>query len=306
MNILFINNNKHNCGVYQYGVRLFDILNKTNDIGYQYLEIEHLDNYLTINFTKFNAVIYNYHEFTMPWLNNDTIQKKTKNIGLQHDIKEYSFFDYIGMLDLTMTETNNNFTVPRPLFEKFEKEVTNDTIQNFINYKEDNVPIFGSFGFGFNHKGFHKIVKMVSEQYKKAIIKFIMPQSDYCPYNYNETDKICKQYLGNDIKLLITHEFFSNNDILNFLDSNTMNIFLYETVPGAGLSSVIDYALSVKKPIGISNSNMFRHIYSAEICLYNISINQCIQNSVKYCSQFIDKFSNDELRNKFKNILLKI
>ena len=102
---------------------------------------------------------------------------------------------------------------------------------------------------------------------------------------------------------MISHEFFSEMDLLKFLHSNTINIFLYDTIPGAGLSSVIDYALSVKKPLGISDSNMFRHIYSDEICLYKVSIEHCIKNSVEYCSKFLQDFSNERLRNSFLKIL---
>jgi hypothetical protein len=51
------------------------------------------------------------------------------------------------------------------------------------------------------------------------------------------------------ILLLITHDFFSTNEILTFLQSNTMNIFLYDQMHGRGISSAIDYAISVKKPI---------------------------------------------------------
>ena len=35
---------------------------------------------------------------------------------------------------------------------------------------------------------------------------------------------------------------------LYFLKSNSMNIFLYDTMVGRGTSSVIDYALSVNTP----------------------------------------------------------
>jgi hypothetical protein len=71
MKILFLNSKIQNCGVYQYGLRLFDILKKTKTIEYIYTEIDSLDEYN--NLSKFYVIIYNYHCSTMPWLNPYTI-----------------------------------------------------------------------------------------------------------------------------------------------------------------------------------------------------------------------------------------
>lgn len=54
----------------------------------------------------------------------------------------------------------------------------------------------------------------------------------------------------------------SNDEILDFLNKNTVNIFLYDNMPGRGLSSTIDYAVSVDTPLIVNNSNMFRHLLS--------------------------------------------
>ena len=106
------------------------------------------------------------------------------------------------------------------------------------------------------------------------------------------------------IILMITHDFFSNADMLKFLKSNTMNIFLYSHDGNTnGISSTVDYALSVKKPLAISDSFMFRNIYSDEICLYKKSIEYCLKSSVDYCSVFLEKYSNQNLINKFRKIV---
>ena len=99
--------------------------------------------------------------------------------------------------------------------------------------------------------------------------------------------------------VMISHNFLSTTDLLKFLHSNTMNIFLYDKMPGRGISSTIDYALSVKKPLAISDSYMFRHIYNDDICLYNHTIQECIINSQPYLPQFLEKYSNENLRLAF-------
>ena len=83
-----------------------------------------------------------------------------------------------------------------------------------------------------------------------------------------------------------------------------MNIFLYpESEVKRSNSSCIDYALSVKKPIAISNSHMFQHIYDDCICVYKTPIQEIMKTSVEYCKQFLTKFSNEELCKKMKYII---
>ena len=72
---------------------------------------------------------------------------------------------------------------------------------------------------------------------------------------------------------------------------------------GRGISSAIDYAISVKKPIGISDSYMFRNIYNDSICLYKVSIEECLQNSTEHCRQFLEKYSHANMINKFKDLI---
>lgn len=108
------------------------------------------------------------------------------------------------------------------------------------------------------------------------------------------------------IKVIITHEFLSTPDILAFLKSTDLNIFLYDKMNGRGISSVIDYAISAKTPFAISDSYMFRNVYSDDICLYKNTIHSCIESSKSYINILFEKNKNIHLINKCKNILLSI
>ena len=316
MNILFFNHAKKQCGVYQYGVRLFDILKTTENINYIYKEIDSLDEYNNILSeiiitTKVNIIIYNYHPFTLSWLNNSTIQKKIKNIGILHE-NTFEGFDY----NIDIGDIIPENYIPRPIFENINELLNNyspstASINDFINYNNENIPIIGSFGFGFNDKGFDRIVKIVNAQYDNAIIKLVITNADFglpIPHFENIKNNCIKELLKPNIQLLITREFFTTEDILLFLKSNTINVFLYDEMNGRGrgLSSCIDYAISAMKPIGISNSVMFRNIYSDDICLYKTSIKDCIHNFESYGKKMLDSNSNEKLINKFKQIIYRV
>jgi len=244
---------------------------------------------------------------TMPWLNVHNIQKTKKNIGIQHDLEEYMFFNIILRLDVTLKEEKNKYNIPRPIYENIENILNNNIItkqeiKNFIDYSEPNIPIIGSFGFGFTRKGFHKIINIVNEQYNNAIIKLLIPEADTMRNDIN-IETYCIN-LKPGIKVLIYKDFIENTDILHFLHSNTINLFMYDSYDNAGLSSVIDYALSVKKPIGISDANWFRHIYSDDICVYKYPIDRIIQSGFSYYKQYLDDFSNKKLIQKIDSIIM--
>lgn len=308
MKILFLNHKIESCGVYQYGLRLYNILKRSSTNLYYYTEIDSYNEYISnINLINPNVIIYNYHSSTMPWLNNKTIQKNVKNIGIPHE-SEHLLFDIILSIDPDETETNNIFNIPRPIFENVDDivknyKINNNEIEDFIGYNEgSDIPIFGSFGFGFQNKGFDKIITIINSQYDSAIIKLIITYAYFDPYkdkNINSVLQLCNSIsLKPNIKLMISHKFLTNEEILLFLKSNTCNIFLYDKMQGRGISSVIDYAISVKKPFIISDSYMFRNVYSDDICVYKTNIKTAIENSNKLLPYFLNKYSNEKLIKK--------
>ena len=313
MKILFLNHKIQACGVYQYGLRVSNILKKSNKNNYIYSEIDNYHEYLNcVSVHNPDIIIYNYHTSTMSWLNSNNIQKKVKNVVIPHDSSS-DFFDYLFSIDPDEIEINNIYNIPRPIYENVEDifstyKIKDNSIENFINYNEGpDVPIFGSFGFGFQNKGFDKIIDVINQNYTKAIIKLVITIAHFDPNNitnYNIISNLCKlKNVNPNIKLLICNNFFTNEEILLFLHSNTANIFIYDKMDGRGISSVIDYAISVNKPFIISDSYMFRHIYSDDICVYKTNIKDAINNSRNKLPYFINKYSNKNLIDKIDKTL---
>jgi len=309
MIVLFINHSVKKCGVYQYGTRLFDILKKSINVQYIFKEMENYKDYLEeLNNCNYDAILYNYHPMIMSWLNVNNIQKKVKNIGLQHDLEENDIFDITLRLDTTLPERHMRYNIPRPIFENIESLLENyipssENINAFINFSEEGVPIFGSFGFGFKRKGFHKIIKLINNNYEKAIIKIVMPHADTQPSDNGIVEECHNCITKPNIKLMITHNFFEEKDLLQFLRSNSMNIFLYDTHHSAGVSSVIDYALSVKKPLAISDASWFRHIYSDEICVNKTHVKDIMNASTDHCEKMTNIFSHNNLIKKVDDVV---
>jgi hypothetical protein len=301
MKIIFLNTYYKNCGVYQYGYRLSQCLESI----VEYKEVDGYEDYNhIINETSPDVVIFNYHTIPMIWLKNTNIihtinNKFIKNYGILHE-SDGSMFD--SVLDIDPNMQNG---IPRPLFYNIP---TNPSTSNFINYNKGlDVPIFGSFGFGFTNKGFNRMISIINNQYDKAIIKLIIPLGHYCEKTQlaNTMQHCLSVPRKPGIKLLISNDFFENDEILLFLQSNTMNVFMYDRMQGRGISSVIDCALSVDVPIAISNSYMFRHIYNDCICADIYPLEQ-IRKQLPYLNQFKEKYSKKSIVNWFqKNVASK-
>jgi hypothetical protein len=310
--VLFLNHSKIQCGVYQYGFRLYNILKHARGVQYRYIELSEYADYLRALDANpgADAIIYNYHNVTMPWLNKDTICKTMSNIGIPHESR-HNFFDILCDID---SSAKSIYPIPRPIFEDVETILQNYTpstnaIKEFIEYKLDDCPTFGSFGFGFLCKGFDRIVKLVNEQYDRALIKLVIPKPEFGGETYdsqfNTVIARCRQLNTKPgIHIVVSCDFFTNEDILYFLNSNTMNLFLYDDLFGRSASSVIDYAVSVKTPFGISGSYMFRHVYSDRIYVFKNSIQDCIKNyDHTIVRQWNGVFDADRIRKLFNKIV---
>jgi hypothetical protein len=307
--ILFINHKLKKCGIYLFGKRLYNILKNSHNIEFVFKEIDNYQDYQNeILNNNYDAILYNYHPITMSWLKNTNINTNIKSIGIKNDIQENDMFDIVINFDCNFIEKSNRYTLPRPLFENINIKIYNSSLEKFTKFiefgKNTSLPIFGSFGFCSIVKNFHQIVKYVSNNYDKAIIKFIMPQSNTGADNEKVID-MCNNNLNNpNIKLIIYRDFVEELDILKFLDSNTINIFMYENLTGGGVAGIIDYALSVNTPIAITNSSWFKHIYNENIDINKKNIEYIINNYLIVGNNLKEKFSNKNLIDKVEKCIL--
>lgn len=274
MKILFITRKSERCGVADYGKRLFAILAPHMDITLCETDGK-------IDYSGYDVALYNYHYATLPFVKKEDI----KQVALFHE----------AHMNFAPDIVVNVSDLPRPLFEGYwTKPVVND------------VPTIGSFGFGFADKDFPRIAAMVKEQFYRARIRLNVP---YAQYGDNEGISAefevhkCREILKyTAIELDVSHNFLPQEELLKWLSGNDINLFLYKETPGRGLSSTIDYALSVKKPVGISSSEMFRHL-PKEICVDQISIAALIRKGIEPLKKVYEDNSNEKLVERIKAVL---
>ncbi len=284
-NILFVSHTPKQCGVYEFGKNLFEAIQKSEKYNFIKVECESkhdLDKAIIKN--KPDAIFYNYHPAVMPWV----CTKKTKGI-YKNNISEIELMQIAMIHEITQKVADNasnrrdKYLQGDPAFQwnsLFDFYVAADPtllLKNEIvfktgrlipdyhnNFAEPEVLTVGSFGFGTANKGFEKIIEKVQEEFDEAIIRLNIPFANFGDSDGAHAKKIaaeCKKRIRKDgIKLEISHSFLNDDELLGFLAQNTINVFLYEDKQNRGISSTLDFALAVKRPLALSGSTMFRHI----------------------------------------------
>jgi hypothetical protein len=308
--VLFISRKAEHCGVNDYGKRVNAILQNSTLFDVHFAEIETPTEYVEwYNKVMPEVVLYNYYPTILPFVTDNFIEpiRHIPHVAVYHEV---GFgFSPNGIIDIDFTKSDNPdgnfFASPRPLFNYSVEE---DLVPN-------DVPVIGSFGFGFPDKNFPKIAELVCSQFDKALIKLSIPFATFGDAEGNmartEADKVrevIKKSGNTGIELEVNHNFMEHTDVLNFLRGNDINVFLYDKHESRSLSSTIDYALSVKKPIAISNSAMFRHIQSTtpSICVDDLTLPEIIANGITPLEPFYEQHSNKKLLEKYEYALTTI
>lgn len=275
MKILFISRKAKQCGVSDYGLRLFAILHPHFDITYR-----EVDNAEDCNAEGFDTVLYNYHYATLPFIKDDMLNKSKRHIAIYHEA--HLHFTPDAVIDTSI----------RPLFE-----------WDLPSLSVNPIPVIGSFGFGFPDKNFPRIAEEVSVQFDKAVIRLNIPFAEYGDRDgqlaRREAARCAEILQGTKIRLEVDHTYLSQQDLLIFLRSNDINLFLYKQSHGRGISSAIDYALSAYRPIGVSNSEMFRHLPSG-VCIDSTQIKEL---NMQQLLPMYEEHSNKRLIEKYKQCL---
>jgi hypothetical protein len=264
--VLYVNHPDRDCGVYQFGKSIGTTIASSRKYEIVYLECSGAPALNTaIAREAPSCIVYNYHPSTMQWAKWNAFAVDVPQIATIHEIYQAVAdeagdepFDYYVAADPTLLLKN-------PLVFKTGRLVP--TYRTAREWPTSSVPTIGSFGFGTPGKGFDSIVRQVQREFDEAIIRFNIPNASFGDPEGRAARKIaadCRALISKPgIRLEVTHEFMDDESLLDFLAQNTLNAFMYEHMEARGISSVIDYALAVDRPIAVSESSMFRHVHAA-------------------------------------------
>jgi hypothetical protein len=303
--VLFVNHLQESCGVYQFFKRMTKPLIRGN---WYYIETnqewEH-DHWLSV--LQPQIVVYNFYfsGATMPWLTNSKIasqKNRFKQICLYHEGNiDDKGFDLVLHQNPLNTDTKY-FNLPRPIPEYHAYTSTSNVI-----------PTIGTFGFGLGGKGFGRLVDTVVRDFDYAHIRMNIPYAFFGDANGDGARgwaNHCRTGLAAHnkptISLTITHDLLPEPQLLDFLAGNDVNAFLYDDNRGRGISGTLDYALAVYKPIAITKSDQFRHMWDDEMLIENNTLSDIMNGGIGHLFKYHYWWNNTTLINAFNTAFKKV
>lgn len=295
--VLILNNVFKECGCHSYGERINSLLQKSVNYKFLYLEADSLEIVLkTIEDNDVKICLFNYHADTMFWL--DLSKIKCPTIAIPHEFS-HNGFDHVISLITKEQESDSLSHISRPLFEYEGKSEKNDIIT------------IGSCGFGFSNKNFDKLCEIVNYYYDEAVINLHITDC-WVTKRFKQAETIKAHCLTKITKpkiiLNVTTDYISDEKLLDFLNKNDINIFLYDLQPERGQASILDYAISAGKPIGLSNSYMFHHLgeFYDNMNLSKVSIEKIISNGNSDIKTLQKRWSNENFVKDVEKIINKL
>jgi glycosyltransferase involved in cell wall biosynthesis len=297
--ILFVSHKEKQCGIHEYGKNIANALANSKIYEFIYCEVASEIEFQVLHRQhRPQAVIYNHYPTTMPWFTEVVANSiNVPQLGIMHEVTQHdadfadnALFDFHICPDPTLKELN-------PIIFK-----TGRLIPRYINTTHlPKMVTIGSFGFGFPDKGFESIVEMVQQEFDYAKIRFLMPMSDLAyvggPYPRETADRCRSLIRKPGVQLEINHDFLDMRGLLDFLAGNSVNVFLYDQKKDRGISSTIEHALAVQRPLAISRCGMFRHVIDASpsIVATESSLTQIISNGVAPLVPFLGRWNAENL-----------
>lgn len=311
--VLFVNHRTKACGVQQFGNRYYTAFHESKKYDVSYIDIDNLSEFeYWAGQIQPAAVIWNFYSGqTMPWLSREVIDSyhsKLKQLCIYHELPlEDKNFDLILHQDPNNLDQFAHWSLPRmiPQIERYG-------ILEPLTARTDPRPVFGSFGFGLGGKGYGTLAARVNEEYDEAILRLHIPFAAFGDPTGSGAQfwvAEARKYITKPgIELIVDHEFWPEIQLLGWLYQNDCNCFLYDGNYGRGLSSSTDYALAVHRPIAITQSSQFRHLWSIDdsFSVENHSLHEILAMGTDHLDKFHELWSQAALVESFEQALMSI
>jgi len=315
------------CGIGIIGDLLAKALAKSTKYNFRILYTDGLDSIESAITDDVVAIIYHHSVGSTPWVNNPHLRNKypnIKHIKTHHDMtqnlasigaplafstaylkqidtftpEDHHGFNYVIADDPTLTGNEHVFTTQRIIPSYVPK--TSCTSE---------VPIIGFSGFAAPHKGIHRIAQKVQEEFDEAVINLHIPFGFYGDPHGTQARRavqdVRRAIRKPGISVVASHDLLSVPDVVDLLAQNTINCYFYDFLAGCGLASSPDFALAARRPIAVTKSHQFRHLWNLEpsILIEENSLKEIIENGITPLEPLYQAYTEENVVADYERIL---
>jgi hypothetical protein len=295
------------CGIAQFGLNLEAVLKHSEKYTYAFREpVTEVEYRMLLDEYQPSFILWNYYPMVMPWVNlsvlNMARDQGIRQASIFHEVP-VTGFDALIYPDPTFEPKSDHlvdwYPIGRPIPKvRFDEPRMPDL---------DN-PIIGSSGFGFENKGYARLVERVNEEFQHATIRFHLPYARWGDEHGERARRVadwCRSSAKPGIKLEFSHDFKSPADYIDWLAGNDINAFLYDEMPGRGIASTIDFALRANRPIAVTKTTMFRHLHHLypSVCVEDRSLREIIESGTLPLMDVQMQFSPESICHQMDSIV---
>lgn len=272
MTRILVVNHAHSemCGIHDIGKRIYHCLQHSTEIEeVRYAECDGPGDFdAACRF--FDMVIVNHRDDLTPWAATPI---DTPKFAVLHQYEETTAdararalldrFDGVLALDPLLHPTEPRLhAVGRPIPESVP------SIEDGGSVAPATQPWIGSFGFAFPHKGFVDVAAEVASLGRRAVYNLHMPEAFFngaggAPlYTAGVIEAVTAELSNHGVNLVHSAEHLAERELVMRLAMNDVNCLFYAPgQPDAGLSSALDYLIAARRPMLLSEADMFRHAW---------------------------------------------
>jgi hypothetical protein len=298
--VLFVNHDLGvSCGVWQYGEHTREILQRSTKHDVHsintHLAAECRDAARSIGA---EVILYNYHPIIMPWASGMKDTLSAIHVGLYHDSVPKLvandgpvFCDHWISINPEVECGPRWFKIGRPI----PKVDVSDVVPKEMT--------FSSFGIFFAQKNYDKIARLIHREfpgstYRLHAIRWF--KADGKDHDSSEIAGYLRS-IAPSLKIEVTTEMKTRDDMVRWLAESTLNILLYQSLPGAGPSSALDFCLAARRPVITTVSSQFDHVdlptWPAK------TFGQAIEGGTDRVNHYADLWSEENLLRDYEAIL---
>lgn len=309
--VLFVNHRDQACGVQQMGQKVFNVLQHSQNYACSYIDpAEEREFDYWADLLQPRIVIYNWYTsgVTLPWLTPEKINRQ------RHRFKQCSIFhegayDHMGF-DLIFHQDpsyNGEQAFATPI-ARLTRPIPDYATKSTKSRSLVNKPIIKSFGFGLGGKGFTRLAEAVCDEFEQAELHYNIPFARFGDENgagaqswRQSIEAIVSQSPG--ISCTISHVLMPERELLDWLTEADLLAFFYDDNRGRGISGTTDYCISVSRPIAITRSDQFKHIWQVDDSFVypDKSLKEILAMGTDPTDKFREMWAPDALMNSFES-----
>lgn len=304
--VLFVNTTEPRCGVHQYGQNLYDAIGDSLRYAVYYHQPEsERALQMAARLHQADVIIYNWSPNIGGWMGGSPFQPYARHhIAVYHDGHiPHESFDAILFSDPTMPQHSNWYPIGRPV-PRWE-------VQD-LPMRPKDIPWIGINGF----LGAWAVigVRQILHEFPKCKLRLHLPAAVYGdPDGAQAAAQIqaCANLvaLRPETTLEVRREFLPMPELLQWLSDNDLNVYARDAAaPWRGVSSVLDPALAVRRPIAVNLCSAFRHVHNLQpsICIEHNSLRTILENGVVPLLPLYKTWGPEAVRRQVEDVLDRV